>query len=110
MQTADTARVKLSNKIVSQFEAGEVQDPFGGHLADYVYSTGKHLRKTLAQPGVQKEVVLEWKCLTLAEGGEFSQKQRKNWYKTPWWTCLQREKVCLLYSLRKVNCRTLRRY
>ena len=30
-----TVRAKIYNKIVSNFEAGEVREPFGGHLADY---------------------------------------------------------------------------
>ena len=101
MQTTDsgyTTRTKLPNKIVYQFEAGEVQDPFWGHLADYVCSTDKHLFCTQT---CKKEVILE--------GGGFAQKQGKNWYKTPWRKCLKREKVCLWYSNRNGNGRTLRR-
>ncbi|MEW8686687.1 MAG: hypothetical protein AB2556_12810 [Candidatus Thiodiazotropha sp.] len=30
-----TVRTKLYNKVVSNFEAGEVREPIGGHLADY---------------------------------------------------------------------------
>ena len=49
-----TASTKLYNKVVCQFEAGEVRESFGGHLAHYVDSTNKHLRQTLLHPDVQK--------------------------------------------------------
>jgi hypothetical protein len=48
-----TTRTKLYNKIVSNFEAGKVQQAFGGHLADYVECSNIHLGKTFAHPDVQ---------------------------------------------------------
>ena len=45
-----TARTKIYNKVVSQFEAGEV---FGGHLADYVDRPNQHMRRTFERPAVQ---------------------------------------------------------
>ena len=59
IESGYTRRVKLYSKIVSQFESGEVQDPFGGHLADYVCSTDKHFRKPLPTDTCKKEIVLE---------------------------------------------------
>ena len=41
-----TIREKLYNKIVCQFEAGKVQQSFGGHLAEFAACPNKHLRKT----------------------------------------------------------------
>ena len=38
-----TARTKIYNKVVSQFEAGEVNETFGGHLADYVDCPNQHI-------------------------------------------------------------------
>ena len=46
-------RVKLYNKIVSNFEAGAVRTRMGGHLADYVFSSNKRLRKVFHHPDVQ---------------------------------------------------------
>ena len=46
-------RTKVYNKIVSNFEAGEVQEHFGGHLADYVDCSNERLRKTFLHPDVQ---------------------------------------------------------
>ena len=48
-----TMRTKVYNKIVSNFEAGEVQEHFGGHLADYVDCPNERLRKTFLHPDVQ---------------------------------------------------------
>ena len=48
-----TVRAKIYNKIVSNFEAGEVREPFGGHLADYADCSNEHLRKTFVHPDVQ---------------------------------------------------------
>ena len=59
IESGYTTGVKLYTKVVSQFEAGEVQDPFEGHLADYVFSTDKHLRKLLHTDTCKKEIVLE---------------------------------------------------
>ena len=47
-------RTKIYNKIVSNFEAGEVQKPMGGKLAEYVDCPNEHLRKTFQHPEVQK--------------------------------------------------------
>ena len=45
-----TVREKMYNKIVCQFEAGGVQQNFGGHLAEFVACPNRHLRKTLEHP------------------------------------------------------------
>ena len=39
-----TIRVKLYNNIISNFEAGEVRENFGGHLADYTDCPNQHLK------------------------------------------------------------------
>ena len=49
----NTARTKIYNKVVSQFEAGEVNEVFGGHFADYVDCPNQHMRSTFAYPAVQ---------------------------------------------------------
>ena len=41
-----TIRQKLYNKIVCQFEAGKVQQVFGGYVAEYAACPNTHLRKT----------------------------------------------------------------
>ena len=46
-------RTKVYSKIVSNFEAGEVCEQFGGHLAEYVDCTNQRLRKTFLHPDVQ---------------------------------------------------------
>jgi hypothetical protein len=48
-----TVRTKLYNKVVSNFEAGEIREPIGGHLADYVDCPNQHLRHTFLHPDVQ---------------------------------------------------------
>ena len=48
-----TARNKIYNKIVSNFEAGEVRSQFGGHLAEYADCPNQHLRRTFLHPDVQ---------------------------------------------------------
>ena len=48
-----TVRTKIYNKVVSQFEAGEVNEPFGGHLADYLDCPNQHMRRTFEHPAVQ---------------------------------------------------------
>ena len=48
-----TARTKIYNKAVSQLEAGEVNETFGGHLADYVDCLNQHMRRTFEHPAVQ---------------------------------------------------------
>ena len=52
--TKDLLRVKFYNKIVSNFEAGEVRSSLGGHLADYVYSSNERLRKLFSSKDVQE--------------------------------------------------------
>ena len=45
-------RTKLYNKVVSNFEAGEVREPIGGHLADYADCPNVHLRRIpMYRPG-----------------------------------------------------------
>lgn len=48
-----TARTKIYNKVVSNFEAGEIRETFGGHLAEYADCPNQHLRKTFQHPDVQ---------------------------------------------------------
>ena len=48
-----TTRTKLYNKVVSNFEEGEVREPIGGHLADYVDCPNQHMRQTFLHPDVQ---------------------------------------------------------
>jgi len=48
-----TARTKIYNKVVSNFEAGEIREPVGGHLADYADCPNPHLRQTFLHPDVQ---------------------------------------------------------
>ena len=49
-----TTSTKFYNNVVSQFEAGDVRESFGGHLAHYVDSTNRNLRRTLLHPDVQR--------------------------------------------------------
>ena len=53
-ETGNLQRVKFYNKIVSNFEAGEVRSSTGGHLADYVFSSNERLRKVFATKDVQE--------------------------------------------------------
>ena len=48
----NTVRTKLYNKVVSNFEVGEIREPVGGHLADYADCPNQHLRKTFFHPDV----------------------------------------------------------
>ena len=43
---------KFYNKDISQIEAGEIRESFGGHLVHLVDSTNQHLRRKLAHPAV----------------------------------------------------------
>ena len=52
-QTGTFHRVKLYNKIVSNFEAREVRSCMGGHIADYVFSSNERLRKVFQTADVQ---------------------------------------------------------
>ena len=45
-----TVRTKLYNKVVSNFEAGEVHEPIGGHLVDYANCLNVHLHHTFLHP------------------------------------------------------------
>ena len=47
-------RVKFYNKIVSNLEAGEVRNNFGGHIFDYVYSSNERLRHLFWHPDTKK--------------------------------------------------------
>ncbi|KAK3716084.1 hypothetical protein QZH41_019629, partial [Actinostola sp. cb2023] len=46
-------RAKIYNKIVCNFEAGDVQSAIGGHLAEYVSCPNKHLQKTFEHTDVE---------------------------------------------------------
>lgn len=48
------ARTKIYNKVVSNFEAGEIRETFGGHLAEYADCPNKQLRQTFQHPDVQE--------------------------------------------------------
>ena len=52
-QGGHTVRTKIYNKVVSQYKAGEVNESFGGHLADYVDCPNQHMRRTFEHPAVQ---------------------------------------------------------
>ena len=47
------ARTKIYNKVVSNFEAGEIREPVGGHLADFADCPNPHLRQTFLHPDVE---------------------------------------------------------
>ena len=47
-------RVKFYNKIVSNLEAGEVRNNFGGHIFDYVYSSNERLRRLFWHPDTKQ--------------------------------------------------------
>ena len=71
-------RTKFYNKIVSNFEAGEVRQHFGGHLFDYVHSSNERLRRLFWHPNAKSrgvtrcEVSLYGKQYRLSENvGEF---------------------------------------
>ena len=71
-------RVKFYNKIVSNLEAGEVRQSFGGHLYDYVFSSNERLRRLFWHPDAKSrgitrlEVSLYGKQYRLTENvGEF---------------------------------------
>ena len=71
-------RVKFYNKIVSNVEAGEVRNNFGGHIFDYVYSSNERLRRLFWHPDTKKrgitriEVSLYGRQYRLSENiGEF---------------------------------------
>ena len=51
-----TTSTKFYNKVVCQFEAVDVRESFGGHLAHYIDSTNRHLRWTMLDPDVQRRV------------------------------------------------------
>lgn len=55
----DTVRTKLYNKIISNFEAGEVSDPVGGHFAECADCPNQHLWRTFLHPGVRTEDTLD---------------------------------------------------
>ena len=48
-----TVRTNLYNKVVSNFEVGDVREPIGRHLADYVDCPNQHLHSTFLYPDVQ---------------------------------------------------------
>ena len=47
-------RIKFYNKIVSNLEAGEVRNQFGGHIYDYVYSSNERLRRLFWHPDAKQ--------------------------------------------------------
>ena len=56
METAPeghATRTKIYNKVVSIFEAGEIREPVGGHLAEYADCPNRRLRQTFFHPDVQ---------------------------------------------------------
>lgn len=50
---SQTRQTKIYNKVVSNFEAGEIREPVGGHLADYADCLNGQLRATFQHPDVQ---------------------------------------------------------
>ena len=91
-----TVRTKLYNKVVSNFDAGELREPIGGHLADCVDCPNEHLRNKFLHSDVQArgctriEVSL-YACLPR----DLSKIQRKKLLEKPCLWYPQREKVCL---------------
>ena len=49
-----TIRTKFYNKIVSNLEAGEVRNIYGGHIYDFVYSSNERLRRLFWHPDTKK--------------------------------------------------------
>ena len=47
-------RIKFYNKIISNLEAGDVRNRFGGHLYDYVFSSNFRLRNIFWEKDVQE--------------------------------------------------------
>ena len=47
-------RIKFYNKIVSNLEAGDVRNLFGGHIYDYVYSSNERLRRLFWHPDTKQ--------------------------------------------------------
>ena len=56
-ENKQTLRVKFYNKIVSNFEAGDVRQSFGGHLCDYVHSSNERLRRLFWHPDAKSRGV-----------------------------------------------------
>ena len=48
-----TARTKIYNKVVSNFQAGKIREPVGGNLANYADCPNPHLHQTFLHPDVQ---------------------------------------------------------
>lgn len=48
-----TIRNKAYNKIVSNFETGEIRNQFGRNVADYVTYTNSHFGQTFDHPDVR---------------------------------------------------------
>ena len=74
MQTTDsgyTARVKLSNKIVSQFEAGEVQDPLEVILRITSVLQANTFAKVLSSQKCKKRLYSNRSVLRLPRAGDF---------------------------------------
>ena len=68
-----TVRTKTYNKVVSNFEAGEIREPIGGHLADYVDCQNEHLRRTFLHPDVQARGCTRFEVsLYACRGGDIS--------------------------------------
>ena len=53
----NSLRIKFYNKIVSNLEAGEVCNNFGGHIYDYVYLSNERLRRLFWHPDTKKRGV-----------------------------------------------------
>ena len=71
-------RIKVYNKIVSNLEAGEVRNMYGGHIYDLVFSSNERLRRLFWHPDTKKrgitrlEVSLYGRQYKLSENiGEF---------------------------------------
>ena len=47
-----TTRTKVYNKVVSNFEVGEIREPIGGHLVDYADCPNQCLCQTFLHPDV----------------------------------------------------------
>ncbi|MEW8689027.1 MAG: hypothetical protein AB2556_24675 [Candidatus Thiodiazotropha sp.] len=80
-----TVCTKLYNKVVSNFEAGEVCKPIGGHLADYVDCPNEHLRRTILHPDVHARGCTRIEVFLYAcPGRDYRQTRQKRWCRRPW--------------------------
>ncbi|MEW8446063.1 MAG: hypothetical protein AB2661_19425, partial [Candidatus Thiodiazotropha sp.] len=75
-----TTRAKFYNTVVSNFEAGEVREQIGGHLADYADCPNEHMRRTFLDPDVQARGCTRIEVLCTPAADETSRPiQQRRW-------------------------------